>query len=102
MIITLCGSTKFKNEFEKANKELTLKGIIVLSCGVYSHSDNEIITEEQKKMLDELHRRKIDLSDGILVLNVGGYIGDSTKSEIDYALKKGKAVRFLEVKEEVK
>ena len=95
-IVTLCGSTRFKDAFEKANKNLSLQGKIVLSVGCFTHADNIDISDEQKEMLDELHKRKIDMSDSIYVLNVDGYIGESTKSEIAYAREKGKKVRFHE------
>ncbi|MBD8591206.1 hypothetical protein IFT92_26060 [Peribacillus simplex] len=94
-IITLCGSTKFKEEFEKINSLLTLEGNIVLSVGVFQHSNNIIITDEQKEKLDFLHKRKIDISDEIFVINVNGYIGSSTQSEVDYAIMKQKTVRYL-------
>jgi len=51
---------------------------------------------EVKKNLDELHKRKIDISDEVLILNVGGYIGESTRSELEYAISKGKKIRWLE------
>lgn len=95
-VITLCGSTKFKNEFLEAQKNLTLAGNIVLSVGVFGHSDDSVqITDEIKTMLDDIHRRKIDMSDGIYVINVNGYIGASTKSEIEYARGHGKTVEFM-------
>lgn len=96
-VITLCGSTKFKKEFEKVQKQLTLKGYIVISVGLFGHcGDKEAFEGLNKKMLDDLHKRKIDLSDEIFVINKNGYIGDSTKSEIDYALKTGKKIRYME------
>jgi len=96
-IITLCGSTKFKDEYINAQKKLTLEGNIVISVGLFVHSgDDELITEGVKDMLDELHKRKIDLADEIFVINVGGYIGESTKSEIEYAKSTGKPVEYLE------
>ena len=101
-VITLCGSTKFKEQFMEVQEKLTLEGNIVISVGLFGHSDNKygtIITKEVKNMLDELHKRKIDLSDEIFVINVGGYIGESTRGEIEYALDKGKIVRYLEEKE---
>lgn len=95
-IITLCGSTKFKNKFIEIQRKLTLAGSIVISVGLFSHADNEQITTECKKMLDKMHKQKIDMADEIYVINVGGYIGSSTKSEIEYARKMGKIVHFLE------
>lgn len=95
--MTLCGSTRFKEEFFKAQKELTLQGCIVISVGLFGHSgDDEVWTEGTKEMLDDMHKRKIDMADEIFVINVGGYIGSSTRSEIEYAEKNGIAVRYLE------
>ena len=95
-VITLCGSTKFKDAFMEAQKRLTLEGNIVISVGMFGHSgDDEVWKEGTKEMLDDMHKRKIDMADEIYVINVGGYIGESTKSEIEYARKNGKAVRFL-------
>ena len=96
-VITLCGSTKFKDAFMEAQKRLTLEGNIVISVGMFGHSgDDEVWTEGTKAMLDDMHKRKIDMADEIYVINVGGYIGESTKSEIEYARKNGKEVQFLE------
>ncbi len=103
-VITLCGSTKFKDAFLKAQKDLTLKGNIVISVGLFGHSgDSEVwdnmdegTLTKTKKMLDDMHKRKIDMSDEIFVINVGGYIGESTKSEIEYAKKTGKKINYLE------
>ncbi len=103
-VITLCGSTRFKNEFMEAQKNLTLKGNIVISVGLFGHSgDNEVWEQmdegtltKTKEMLDDMHKRKIDMSDEIFVINVGGYIGESTKSEIEYAKKHNKKVNYLE------
>ena len=103
-IITLCGSTKFKKEFMRVQKELTLKGNIVISVGLFGHSgDNEVwenmdegTLTKTKEMLDDMHKRKIDMADEIFVINVNGYIGESTKSEIEYAKETGKKVNYLE------
>jgi len=96
-IVTMCGSTKFKNEFIAEQKRLTLEGNIVISVGLFGHSgDNEVWSEETKVMLDDMHKRKIDLADEIFVINVGGYIGSSTRREIEYALKTSKSVKYLE------
>lgn len=95
-IITLCGSTKFRDEFVKAQKRLTLEGNIVISVGLFGHSgDKEVWTDKTKEMLDDMHKRKIDLADEIFVINVAGYIGSSTQSEIEYALKTNKTVKYL-------
>ncbi len=96
-VITLCGSTRFKSEFLDAQKRLTLDGNIVISVGLFGHSgDDEVWVEGTKEMLDDMHKRKIDMADAIYVINVGGYIGSSTRSEIDYALQNGKEVYYLE------
>lgn len=95
-VITLCGSTKFKNEFLKVQKELTLAGNIVISVGLFGHSgDTEVWTEGTKEMLDDMHKKKIDMADEIFVINVDGYIGNSTKSEIEYAEAHNKKVNYL-------
>lgn len=96
-VITLCGSTRFKDAFIEAQKKLTLEGNIVISVGMFGHcGDSEVWAEGTKEMLDDMHKRKIDMADEILVINVDGYIGSSTRSEIEYAHATGKAVRFLE------
>lgn len=94
-IITLCGSIKFKTEFMKVQEELTLKGNIVFTPNFFNNLKDEI-NMETKKMLDEMHRQKIDMSDEIYVINLRGYIGESTKSEIEYAKAKGKKISYLE------
>jgi len=95
-IITLCGSTRFKDEYIEAQKRLTLEGNIVISVGLFGHSgDNEVYTENKKEMLDDMHLRKIDLADEIFVINPGKYIGESTSREIEYARKTGKKITFL-------
>lgn len=94
-VVCLCGSTRFMTEFYDANMRETLAGRIVLTVGMSSKGDCQP-TEEQKAELDALHCHKIDLADEILVLNVGGYIGDSTRREIDHARRTGKLVRYLE------
>jgi hypothetical protein len=96
-IITLCGSTKFKDEFIAEQKRLTLEGNIVISVGLFGHSgDDDVWSETTKPMLDDMHKRKIDMADEIFVINVNGYIGSSTRSEIDYAITTNKPVRYLE------
>ena len=95
-IITLCGSTRFKEEFMQVQKMLTLQGYIVISVGLFGHADGENLDFATKVMLDDMHKRKIDLADEIYVINVGGYIGESTSSEIEYALSTSKIVNYLE------
>ena len=103
-VVTLCGSTRFKDAFMEIQKQLTLEGNIVISVGLFGHSGDSEVWENMdegtltatKAMLDDMHKRKIDMADEIYVLNVGGYIGESTQSEIEYARKTGKAIRYLE------
>ena len=96
-VITLCGSTRFKEEFLEAQKRLTLEGNIVISVGLFGHSGDDVVwTEGVKDMLDRQHLAKIDLADEIYVINVDGYIGDSTRREIAYAEFKGKSITYLE------
>ncbi len=98
--VCLCGSTRFMEAFFAAGWELTLLGQIVLSVGVCKHVDEsghggEALGEDVAARLDELHKRKIDLADWVLVLNVEGYIGESTWSEVEYAYRTGKPVQCL-------
>ena len=94
-IITLCGSIRFIEEFLKVKEKLTLEGNIVFTPNFFNNFKGEM-SIEMKRMLDEMHRQKIDLSDEIYVINVNGYIGESTKSEIEYAIANGKRVKYLE------
>ena len=88
----------------EAQKRLTLEGNIVISVGLFGHSGDEEVWDgmdegtlsKTKKMLDDMHKRKIDMADEIYVINVGGYIGESTRSEIEYAEMHDKKVRYLE------
>lgn len=103
-VITLCGSTRFKDAFMEAQKRLTLEGNIVISVGLFGHSGDDEVWDgmdegtlsKTKEMLDDMHKRKIDMADEIFVINVGGYIGDSTRSEIEYAKAAGKPVKYWE------
>lgn len=100
-IICLCGSTRFVGEMAVKAWELEKRGIIVLSphllpqwyAGVKEHHQAE--AEGVAHVLDELHLRKIDLADEVLVMNVNGYIGQRTSVEIHYAETHSKPVRFL-------
>ena len=96
-VITLCGSIKFKEEFLKMQEKLTLDGNIVLTPNFFQNIKKEEINEQTKKMLDGMHRQKIDMSDAIFVINVNGYIGESTKNEIEYAKSKNKEILYLEM-----
>lgn len=97
-VVCLCGSTRFADAWKHAHREESLAGRIVLSVGVMIHAGDEPIRDDgpQKRALDELHLRKIDLADEVLVLNVGGYVGESTRREIAYAQAHGKPIRWLE------
>ena len=96
-VVTLCGSTRFKEAFLETQKKLTLEGNIVISVGLFGHAgDSEVWLPGTKEMLDDMHKRKIDMADEIFVINVGGYVGTSTRSEIEYAKETNKPVRYLE------
>lgn len=99
-ITCLCGSTRFWRTFQQAGLAETMAGRIVLSIGAASGTDDEHFGnlprdkyDATKAMLDELHLRKIDLADEVLILDCDGYIGDSTRRELDYAIAHGKRVR---------
>lgn len=98
-VITLCGSTRFKDEFHSWNSRLTLEGNVVISVGVFGHGmhpyHREKYLDPKKPMLDELHLQKIDMADEIFVIDPGGYIGESTRREVEYARESGKLVTFL-------
>ncbi|MDP5275427.1 hypothetical protein [Chengkuizengella axinellae] len=93
-VITLCGSTKFKEQFREAEAFLTLEGNIVISLGFFEKSEGIKITHEQEKLFKDMHFRKIDMSDEIFVIDLNGYKGESTKNEIEYAKSKGKDIRY--------
>ena len=95
-IVTICGSSKFKDEILKANQDLTMLGYMVFIDGVFAHADNVEMFEEEKKQLDDLHKEKILISDAIYVVNKDGYIGDITKSDIEYAKEHNKEIMYLE------
>lgn len=96
-IAVICGSTRFRAEMAEVNRLLTLEGYIVLAPGVFAH-DGDAITEEQKTNLDDLHLVKIDMASRVVVVNPGGYIGDSTRREIDYARERGHTIEYTEGK----
>ncbi len=106
-VITLCGSTRFKDAFMEAQKRLTLEGYIVISVGLFGHSGDKEVWDgmdegtlsKTKEMLDDMHKRKIDMADEIYVINVDGYIGESTRSEITYAKEQGKGINYLVIPE---
>lgn len=91
-IVCICGSTRFAGEMRTANLDLTLAGVIVLAPG----ETDEVVTPEQKAVLDAIHLRKIDLADRVLVVNPGGYVGESTRREIAYARATGTPVSFTD------
>ena len=97
-IVCICGSTRFVDEMRAANRDLTFAGVIVVAPGVFLGAEDadELITNEQKTALDALHLRKIDLADRVLVVNPGGYIGESTSREIAYAHATGKPISFTD------
>lgn len=94
-IITICGSLKFKNEMMKVAEQLALEGDCVITP-VYPTEENYTRTDEQIENLKNVHFKKIDLSDAIYVVDVNGYIGESTKLEIEYAQSKNLEIFYLE------
>lgn len=102
-VVCLCGSTRFSDAYQQANLQETLAGNIVLTIGCDMRSDTDLFADKTeaelnsiKERLDQLHLRKIDLADEVLILNVGGYIGSSTRNELQYAQQQGKLIRWLE------
>lgn len=99
-IVCICGSARFVDEMRAANRDLTLAGVIVVAPGVFQrpdeHEAHESITPEQKTALGALHLRKIDLADRVLIVNPGGYVGESTSREIAYARATGKPISFTD------
>jgi len=102
-IICLCGSTRFTEQMLVKQWELTKKGFIVLSwCALpdsyFIGQDTTHVGDQEnvKEIVDEVHKRKIDLADECFILNIDGYIGESTRSEIEYAKAHGKVIKFLE------
>lgn len=93
MVITLCGSARFRKEIDETQNSLALQGHLIFTI---ENLQGVEITKEIESMLDIAHRKKIDLSDGIYVINVNGYIGESTSNEIEYAKSKGKEILYLE------
>ena len=93
-VITLCGSMRFRAEFERLNAELTLAGHVVLAPTALSPSTE--LTGEERARLGRIHLQKVAMADEVLVVNVGGYVGESTRREIEHARSRGIRVRFLE------
>jgi len=94
-VITLCGSSRFKDAFINVNEYLTLSGNVVLSLGIFSRSSYYTVSDYLKKQLIELHRQKIDMCDEIYVIDIDSYVGSDTASEIWYAESKGKKVNLI-------
>lgn len=98
-VVTLCGSSRFKSKIIEVGEKLALSGVAVLSLSLFGHADNKfgsVITPSIKESLDYAHMKKIMMSDSIFVINVGGYIGESTKREIEFAKLLGKPIEYLE------
>ena len=95
-IVTMCGSTKFKEEYLKSIEDLTYWGSLVLFCPIFHHADGIKIPEDKVKMIRDIHMQRIRMCDGIFVVNKDGYIGNSTKEEIEYATSIGKDVWYME------
>lgn len=99
-VVCLCGSTRFRQQFEEITRELTLAGKIVLSVGCFTHADGLVITEEQKAELDRTHLRKIDLAEAVYLIDPGGYVGEGTAREIAYTERQRKPIRRWSVEKE--
>ena len=95
-VVTICGSTRFKDEILQVQKELTLKGKVVLSCPFFSHTDGEVFDLWQRELISALHCQKIEMADTVYVVNKGGYIGAATMEEIRYAQSLRKTIVFHE------
>lgn len=95
-IVCISGSTKFKKEFQEQAARLENMGAIVLTTHIFTHADNLPITDDEVKMYEAMYRQKIDMCDRLIVLNVGQYLGESTRKEIEYATKKCKTIQYLE------
>lgn len=94
-IVTICGSMRFWNQIQLLSEQLQLQQEFAV-IGITPHVLDRDLTEQEKALFGELHRAKIDVSDAIFVANVGGYIGESTKGEIEYARAHGKEILYLE------
>jgi hypothetical protein len=99
-IVCLCGSTRFKDAFESAEQGETLAGRIVLTVGFFEHADGIVLESCVADRLARLHDEKIALADEILVIDVGGYIGDATRHEIAVAENLGKRIRYWSAERE--
>jgi len=95
-VICLCGSTRFLDEFKKIKFSCEASGAIVFTPEVYHHYHNLELTTYQVEVLNELHKLKIGLSDYIIIINVDGYIGESTQDEIEYAKELNIPIYYLE------
>lgn len=95
-VITLCGSTKFKEDFLREQEKLTMAGNVVISVGIFAHADHKKLAMSEKVMLDDIHKQKIDMADEIFIINKNDYIGESTQKEINYATVLNKPVKYME------
>lgn len=93
-IITVCGSYKFKKEMIEITEKMALEGNCMITPIELSKPDKNAYTEDEISMLGKIHKEKIKISDAILVVNINGYIGDSTKSEIEYAKSLNKEIIY--------
>lgn len=92
-VVTLCGSMRFWDTIQEMNERLELENEYVV-IGITPNVMDRDLTEYEKELLGELHKRKIDLSDAVFIVNVNGYIGESTKKEIEYAKEQGKEIIY--------
>lgn len=99
-IITICGSSKFKEEILRIDAKLSLEGNIVISLGCFGHADELNLTRKQEAILERVHQEKMNMSDEIFVVNKDGYIGEHTERDIEYAKSRGLKIRYLNEVEE--
>lgn len=99
-VVTLCGSTKFKKDFELVRQAMTLEGAVILAPELYKHWDNIELTEEEIDRINLVHYQKIEMADIVFIINKGGYIGEQTRKEIEWATELNKKIVYLEDKGE--
>jgi hypothetical protein len=93
-IVAIVGSSRFKQFHQGHAQRLTLKGYVVLGYGFFHHVDARPITDDEKRMLDALTLTKVEMADEVLVVDVNGYVGESTKRAIEFATQLGKPVTY--------
>lgn len=97
-IICYCGSLRFKEQFQEMElRSLNEGNIALLPCCMFVDIERKFGKVGYKEKADEIHKRKIDLADEVYIINPGGYVGESTRNEIEYAQSKGKRIKYYSV-----